>query len=55
MFYVVCEGMSILENAAALGVPLPAALGEALSKLKDDQQKRIGQKVTPPPETPPLT
>lgn len=32
-FYAVNEGLSILENAAALGVPLPKALKNAMDKL----------------------
>ena len=34
-FYAANEGLSILENAAALGVPLPKAITEALEALRD--------------------
>lgn len=33
LFYVVTETLSILENAAAVGVPLPPVLTDALAKL----------------------
>lgn len=36
-FYAVNEGLSILENAAALGVPLPKALKNAMDRLEHDQ------------------
>lgn len=45
MFYIVTEAISITENAAALGVPLPRTLVEMLQKLKEDQQKRMKQKL----------
>ncbi len=35
LFYVAAEFLSILENAAAIGVPLPQVLIDALSKLKE--------------------
>lgn len=34
MFYIANEGLSILENAGALGLPLPNALKKALAALK---------------------
>ena len=34
-FYAANEGLSILENAALLGLPLPGALTEALERVKD--------------------
>ena len=34
-FYAANEGLSILENAAALGVPLPQTIKEALETLKN--------------------
>ena len=34
-FYVANEGLSIVENAALLGVPFPETLLEVLSQLKD--------------------
>lgn len=38
-FYVANEGLSILENAGALGLPMPAKLRNALAKLRDDNDK----------------
>lgn len=35
-FYVITEAWSILENAAALGVPLPGALVDILVKLRTE-------------------
>lgn len=46
LFYIGTEALSILENAAAAGVPLPAALVEALAKLKESQR---AARNTPPP------
>ena len=34
-FYAANEGLSILENAALLGLPLPGALTEALERVKE--------------------
>jgi toxin secretion/phage lysis holin len=45
MFYIVTEGISCLENAAALGVPLPAVLTDTLAKLREGQKKRIETKI----------
>ncbi|MEG1811582.1 MAG: phage holin family protein [Clostridia bacterium] len=36
LFYIANEGLSILENAGELGLPLPGALKKALEKLKTD-------------------
>jgi toxin secretion/phage lysis holin len=44
MSFIVTETISIMENAAQAGVPLPGALVELLAKLKDS-------KGTPPPVT----
>lgn len=44
MFYIANEGLSILENAALLGLPLPAALKGALEAMRDKSDK--------PPDTP---
>lgn len=38
IFYICTESLSILENAAAAGVPLPQALIETLAKLKESQR-----------------
>ena len=35
MFYIANEGLSILENAGRIGLPMPEALKGALVKLKD--------------------
>jgi len=34
IFFIANEGLSILENAAALGLPLPQKLREALAQIK---------------------
>ena len=36
-FYVAMEGLSILENAAKLDVPIPGKLKEALIQLRDER------------------
>ena len=38
-FYAAMEGISILENAAGLGVPIPEKLKDALAQLKEGQKK----------------
>lgn len=38
-FYIVTEALSIVENAARCGVPLPSALVESLAKLREGQAK----------------
>ncbi len=40
LFYIVNEGISITENAAVLGLPIPAKLKEVLSQLKEKQDER---------------
>lgn len=39
MFYIANEGLSILENAGQLGLPLPKVLKRALEKMKDTDEK----------------
>ena len=39
-FYVAMEGLSILENAAKLDVPIPGKLKEALVQLQEKGQKK---------------
>ena len=39
MFYVGMEGISILENGTALGLPVPERLRDALAQLKDQGKK----------------
>ena len=36
-FYIANEGLSILENAGELGLPLPAALKKSLKKMQDKE------------------
>lgn len=38
MFYIANEGISILENAGGLGLPLPNALKKALLKLQEKEE-----------------
>ena len=38
MFYVANEGISILENAAEIGLPMPELLKNALAQLKDGKK-----------------
>lgn len=38
-FYISNEGISILENSARIGLPLPEKLKDILIKLKDDDKK----------------
>lgn len=38
-FYIANEGISILENSAKLGLPLPKKLITVLKQLKDDNDK----------------
>lgn len=40
-FYIANEGISILENAARLGLPLPEKLIDVLSQLKEGNRKEI--------------
>ena len=37
-FYISNEGLSILENVAKIGLPIPEALQKALGRLKGDDQ-----------------
>ena len=39
MYYIANEGLSIMENAALLDVPIPAKLKGALEELKSDSRK----------------
>lgn len=42
-FYIANEGLSLLENAAALGAPIPEKLKDALGQLKDGKKKETLQ------------
>ena len=41
MFYIANEGLSILENAGQLGLPLPKVLKRALEKMKDEKPEDV--------------
>lgn len=38
-FYIANEGISVLENASSLGIPLPKKLVAVLKQLKEDSDK----------------
>lgn len=40
-FYIANEGISLLENCAALGLKVPEKLKDALAQLKDGEKKEI--------------
>ncbi|ARC84549.1 toxin secretion/phage lysis holin family protein [Clostridium argentinense CDC 2741] len=40
-FYIANEGLSILENCGALGLPIPEKIREALLQLKEGNKKEI--------------
>jgi toxin secretion/phage lysis holin len=40
LFYIATEALSIMENAALAGVPLPSVLTDALVKIKESQRQR---------------
>ena len=40
MFYIANEGLSILENAGEIGLPMPEALKAALKKLSEPGEKK---------------
>ena len=41
LFYTANEGISVTENIALLGVPLPPGILDALKKLKDNTENKI--------------
>ena len=52
IFFIVGEGISIMENAALLGIPIPMVLLDALVKLRDttknaEWQRRFGPTPSP--------
>ncbi|WP_252237437.1 phage holin family protein [Clostridium sp. ZBS17] len=40
-FYIANEGLSLIENCAALGAPVPEKLLDALAQLKDGEKKGV--------------
>ena len=42
-FYIANEGISLLENCAGLGLPIPEKLKEALVQLKDGEKKELSK------------
>ena len=40
-FYIANEGISLLENCAGLGLPIPDKLKDALVQLKDGEKKEL--------------
>lgn len=44
-FYIANEGLSLIENCASLGLPIPDKLKQALVQLKDGEKKDINKGV----------
>lgn len=42
-FYIANEGISLLENCAGLGLPIPEKLKDALAQLKEGEKKELNQ------------
>lgn len=42
-FYIANEGLSLIENCASLGLPIPDKLKEALAQLKEGKKKDISK------------
>lgn len=40
-FYIANEGLSLIENCGALGLPIPPKIREALAQLKEGEKKGI--------------
>lgn len=40
-FYIANEGISLLENCAGLGLPIPEKLADALAQLKEGEKKEL--------------
>jgi len=40
-FYIANEGISLLENCAGLGLPIPEKIKDALAQLKDGEKKEL--------------
>ena len=44
-FYIANEGISLLENCAGLGLPVPEKLRDALAQLKDGEKKDLNRVI----------
>lgn len=44
-FYIASEGISLLENASNLGLPIPQKLRDALAQLADEKENKIEKGV----------
>ena len=53
LFYIANEGVSILENAALMGIPLPAFIRQALDAIASKAEKDAKNVITPPDDTSP--
>ena len=42
-FYIANEGISLLENCAGIGLPIPGKLKDALVQLKDGEKKELSK------------
>lgn len=42
-FYIANEGISLLENCAGLGLPIPEKIKDALEQLKDGEKKELNK------------
>lgn len=42
-FYIANEGISLIENCAGLGIPIPSKIKDALAQLKDGEKKELRQ------------
>lgn len=49
-YYIGNEGVSIIENAGVIGVPVPAALKRAMEQLRDKNDNSGGDDDDKPPE-----
>jgi phage-related holin len=49
-FYISNEGVSLVENAAHLGLPIPEKLKAVLEQLHDRAEKEDDQQCCTPPE-----
>ena len=46
-FYISNEGISLLENAAAIGLPIPQILRDALAQLRSKSENKTGESAEP--------